>query len=228
MQTIPAPRLPAQAFPFPVLAGTTAGAARLPGRPMRLPRGGMVYAEGAAASELYKVVSGTIRTLRILPDGRRLVASFALPGEVFGLEGLGLHRFTAEAVTESVVIAFNRREIEDCIGREPQAAHSWQAFTLEELAAAQDRCILLGRKSACERVASFLLDLEARGEQQRDVIDLPMSRYDIADYLGLTAETVSRVLSSLRKRRLVADAGLHRLRIADRAMLEELARDGEA
>lgn len=216
-------------FPFPVVAGAASAAstAHLPGRPQRLQRGGLAYAEGAAARDLYKVVSGCIRTYRFLSDGRRMVASFALPGEVFGLDGRGAHRFSAEAVTEAVVIAFARKEIDDCVGREPGAAHSWQAYALEKLSAAEDRCLLLGRMSAAERVASFLLDMDRRGPRIPGIIDLPMSRYDIADHLGLTAETISRVLTSLRKRGIIADQGQHRVELLDREVLESVADGGE-
>lgn len=229
MQTVAA-RSTALAFPFPVVAKAAAAVAtpaHLPGRPMRLQRGEPVYAEGAAARDLYKVVSGCIRTYRFLPDGRRMVASFALPGEVFGLDGNGAHRFSAEAITEAVVIAFARKEIDDCVDREPCAAQSWQAYALEKLSAAEDRCLLLGRMSAAERVANFLLDVESRSLQGAGVIDLPMSRYDIADHLGLTAETVSRILTSFRKRRIIADQSLHRVKLLDRDALESQADGGE-
>lgn len=226
MQTVAA-RGQALAFPFPVVAKAVAAdtCSRLPGRPIRLQRGEPIYREGAVAHDLYKVVSGTVRTCRILPDGRRMVTSFALAGEVFGLEGVGAHRVSAEAVTECVVIAFARKAIDDCVDREPVAAHSWQAFTLEMLSASEERCLLLGRKSAAERVATFLLDLAGRSLLETDVVELPMSRYDVADHLGLTAETVSRVLSGFRRRRLIADQGPHRLRLLNRDALEEQAND---
>ncbi|KAA2213688.1 helix-turn-helix domain-containing protein [Teichococcus oryzae] len=230
MQTAMVTRNPAQAFPFPVFAkaGSALVAERFLGRPLRLARGAEIYAEGSPIETLFEVVSGTVRTRRLLPDGRRCIASFALPGEVFGLDGTGRHRFSAEAVTEAVVIAFARKDIEDCIGREPRAAHSWQAFTLRHLEAAQDRCILLGRRSAAERVASFLADLADRGQHGPHLLDLPMSRYDIADYLGLTAETVSRTLSALRRRRLIADGANHQIHILDRDALDEQAGEGDA
>ncbi|MBL6457373.1 helix-turn-helix domain-containing protein [Belnapia sp. T6] len=190
---------------------------------MRFQRGSEIYAEGKAADQLYKVVSGTVRTCRLLPDGRRLVAQFALAGELFGLDGVSHHRFFAEAVTDVVLIAFPRGEINDWVDRDSTVAQSWQAYTLEKLAAAQDRFILLGRRTASERVAAFLLDLVKRGQGPDDIVELPMSRYDIADYLGLTAETISRTLTALRKNRIIADQGCHKLRILDRDALEEQA-----
>ncbi|WP_424138700.1 helix-turn-helix domain-containing protein [Roseomonas chloroacetimidivorans] len=218
---------PLPAFPF-LMLGMSAAAAGLtshplPGRTMRLQRGREIYAEGDKADQLYKVVSGTVRTCRLLPDGRRLVAQFALSGELFGLDGVSHHRFFAEAVTDVVLVAFPRREINLWVDRDPAVAQSWQAYTLEKLAAAQDRFILLGRRTATERVAAFLLDLAERGQGSAGTVDLPMSRYDIADYLGLTAETVSRVLSTLRKKRIIADQGCHSLRILDQDALEDQA-----
>ena len=195
----------------------------LPSRILRLQRGAEIYADGDSADRLYKVISGTVRTCRLLPDGRRMIAQFALPGEIFGLDGLCHHRFFAEAVSDVVVQAFPRQEINRLVSHDPAAAQSWQAYTLERLAAAEDRFILLGRRTATERVAAFLLDLAGRGQAADGIVDLPMSRYDIADYLGLTAETVSRVLSTLRRKCVIADHGCHNLRILDRAALEEHA-----
>lgn len=192
----------------------------LPSRILRLQRGAQIYADGDSADRLYKVIAGTIRTCRLLPDGRRMIAQFALPGEMFGLDGLCHHRFFAEAVSDVVVQVFLRQEIDRLISRDPAAAQSWQTYTLERLAAAEDRFILLGRRTATERVAAFLLDLAGRGQAAAGIVDLPMSRYDIADYLGLTAETVSRVLSTLRRKCVIADHGCHNLRILDRAALE--------
>jgi len=222
---------PIPAFPFPVpglnAAGQSLASQPLPERIMRVQRGREIYAEGDMADQLYKVISGTVRTCRLLPDGRRLVAQFALSGEFFGLDGVSHHRFFAEAVSDVVLVAFPRREINHWVERDPAVAQSWQAYTLEKLAAAQDRFILLGRRTATERVAAFLLDLAERGRGPVGTVDLPMSRYDIADYLGLTAETVSRVLTNLRKSRIIGDQGCHRLRILDQDALQEQA-DEEA
>jgi len=217
----------APACPFPLQGLAEAPSHRMPGRLLRFERGAEIYAEGQEADHVYQVLSGTIRTCRLLPDGRRLIAQFALAGKIFGLDAIGRRRFSAEAVTDVVVMGFARRDLQAWLGQEPAAAQSWQTYTLETLAAAQDRFIILGRRTAGERVAAFLLDLAERGPQQDGIVALPMSRYDIADYLGLTAETVSRVLTGLRKRRLIANHGSHHLRILNRDALEEQA-DEEA
>ncbi|WP_176559954.1 helix-turn-helix domain-containing protein [Teichococcus rhizosphaerae] len=227
--TKPAPGLPPCLPPFlPFTDRPERGGAAIPGRPSRHLRGSEIYAEGSAIRQLYRVVSGAVRVCRMLPDGRRFIAQFALPGEVFGLDGVEEHRFSAEAVTEAVLIAFARRDLEACLDREPLAAQSWQAYTLEKLAAAQDRFILLGCRSATERVAHFLLDLAARARPGREGLALPMSRYDMADYLGLTAETVSRTLTLLRKAGMIAIEDNHRLHLLDTGRLMQAAEPGRA
>ncbi|PWC27010.1 helix-turn-helix domain-containing protein [Teichococcus aestuarii] len=210
-------------LPFPFTVAPERSGRAIPGRPGRLLRGAEIYAEGSKIRQFYKVVSGAVRVCRVLPDARRFIAQFALPGEVFGLDGVEEHRFSAEAITEVVLIAFARKDIDAYMDEEPLAAQSWQAFTLEKLAAAQDRSILLGCRSATERVAHFLLDLAARSCPGRPSVDLPMSRYDIADYLGLTAETVSRVLTALRKSGMIAIEDNHTLHILERERLTEVA-----
>ncbi|MBO1076557.1 helix-turn-helix domain-containing protein [Roseomonas sp. 1311] len=182
-----------------------------------------IYAEGSEIKKLYKVVSGTVRVCRMLPDGRRFIVLFALPGEIFGLDGVQQHRFSAEAVTEVVLIAFARKDLDAHMGREPVAAQSWQAFTLEKLAMTQDRLILLGCRSATERVAHFLLDLADRCRTRGNRLELPMSRYDIADHLELTAETVSRVFTILRKDGMIAIEDHHNLHLLDYDRLAEVA-----
>ncbi|USQ74124.1 cyclic nucleotide-binding domain-containing protein (plasmid) [Roseomonas mucosa] len=111
---------PALAYPFPMLTQSAAGPAqnlpRVAGRFRRLERNAAIYEEGSRADHIYKVVSGTVRTCRFRMDGRRLIGQFALPGEVFGLDGMGQHRFTAEAVTDAVVAAFSRPDIGDYLG----------------------------------------------------------------------------------------------------------------
>ena len=216
----PVPGLP---LPFPFMVAPERNTKAIPGRPSRYLRGAEIYAEGSDIKQLYKVVSGAVRVCRVLPDGRRFIAQFALDGEVFGLDGVEEHRFSAEAVTEVVLIAFARRDLDAYLDREPLAAQSWQTFTMEKLAAAHDRFILLGCRSAMERVTHFLLDLSARSRTGCNYLDLPMSRYDIADYLGLTAETVSRILTALRKAGMIAIEDNHTLHLLDYDKLSEAA-----
>ncbi|MXP63157.1 cyclic nucleotide-binding domain-containing protein [Roseomonas sp. M0104] len=195
------------------------------GHPLRLGRGAEIYAEGAPIGDLYKVVSGTVRTCRYLQDGRRVVAEFVLAGEIFGVDGVDHHNFSAEAVTEAVVIAFPREQLNAWVDHELPAARAWRNFMLAKLSGAQSHCVLLGRKTATERVASLLLDLADRAGSA-SLLDLPMSRYDIADHLGLTAETVSRIFSGFRRGGVIANRNSRKVRILDRSRLEaEAARD---
>jgi len=216
----------APTLPFPAvdmsIGGDEHGLQPLFGHALRLERGVEVYAEGTPIGELYKVVSGTVRTCRYLQDGRRVVAEFILTGEIFGLDGVDHHSFSAEAVTEAVVISFPCRQLDEWMEHELLAARAWRNFMLAKLSGAQSHFVLLGRKTAAERVASFLLDLSERGDSG-NLVDLPMSRYDIADHLGLTAETVSRIFSGFKRSGVLANRNGRKVRILDRARLEAQA-----
>jgi len=160
-----------------------------------------IFAEGDRAGFFYKVVSGAVRTCKLLSDGRRQIDAFHLPGDIFGLEAGDEHRFGAEAVGNATVIAY-RRFGSDVLSTSPGAfSREVLAAMMVSLERAQNHMLLLGRKSALEKIATFLLDLSARLED--DAIELPMSRTDIADHLGLTIETVSRSLTQLERRRII-------------------------
>ncbi len=160
-----------------------------------------IFGENEAAEYVYKVVSGAVRTYRILNDGRRQIGTFHLPGDVFGLEVGKLHQFSAEAIENAVVLMVRRSAIVAQAERDCGAAHELWTYTARELTRAQEHMLLLV-KSAPQRVASFLLEMSER-LAAADALDLPMSRQDIADYLGLTIETVSRTMSQL-----VSDAAI--------------------
>jgi CRP/FNR family transcriptional regulator, nitrogen fixation regulation protein len=167
----------------------------LMGATISYPRNAEIYGENEAADYLYKVVSGTVRTYKVLNDGRRQIGGFYLPGEVFGLEYADEHTLSAEAMTDAKVLVIKRSALEALAARDASIARQLFALTGCELRRVQERIMLL-IKSAQERVASFLLEMAAHGAAG-NAIDLPMSRQDIADYLGLTIETVSRTLTSL-------------------------------
>ncbi|PTM94202.1 helix-turn-helix domain-containing protein [Mycoplana dimorpha] len=155
-----------------------------------------IYAEGDNVDKCYQVVVGAVRVCRLLADGRRQVVSFHLAGEMFGFEAGNKHRFFAEAITETRLGVFGRR---------PMQEHSRELLDLALLgmARAQEHLLVIGRQCAVERMAAFLMDLSGRLGGLRQV-KLPMSRQDIADYLGLTIETVSRVMTKLRERSVIA------------------------
>lgn len=172
----------------------------------RLAKDEELFAEGDEAAFFYKVTSGALRTCRLLDDGRRQIDAFHLPGDLFGIEAGGEHRHTAEAVGDATVVAYRCGPHELASGEGPHA-RAVVASVLRALERAQDHILLLGRTSALERIASFLLDLAERLPGD-GTIDLPMSRTDIADHLGLTIETVSRSLTQL-KRLGVIDLPVH-------------------
>ncbi|MBV9995905.1 MAG: helix-turn-helix domain-containing protein [Caulobacteraceae bacterium] len=176
-----------------------------------------VFAEGDRADFVYRVVSGAVRMTRVLADGRRQVADFYLPGDVFGVE-LGAERTaTAEAVGE-VMLVVARRAV---LASDPAQAQKLWRQALGELGRCRDHLLTVTHRSATERVARFLLDLGVRlgGEAQ---IDLPMSRQDIADYLGLTIETVSRTMTQLQADGLVRLSGCRQVTFARPAALAGL------
>lgn len=178
-----------------------------------------LYAEGDRADCWFKVVSGTVRICKLMADGRRHIAEFLYGGDCFGLDGSGERVFAAEAVGDVIVMRFNRAATERLIDERPEIARRMCNMTLRNLAHAQTRLLLLGRMTAPERVASFLIELAERRDVQR-VLDVPMSRNDIADYLGLTIETVCRVLSAMKRDGAIAILHPHRIEICDREALE--------
>jgi CRP/FNR family nitrogen fixation transcriptional regulator len=167
------------------------------GTPMPFGANTEIYGEGEPADYLYKVVSGAVRTCRILADGRRQIGSFYLPGEVFGLESGDDHAFSAEAIASSKVLVVKRSALLALAGRDRTIANELWATTCHELRIAQNHILLL-IKTAKERVVAFLLEMAERAPSAGQ-IELPMSRQDIADYLGLTIETVSRTLTELAR-----------------------------
>ncbi|HXX51450.1 MAG TPA: helix-turn-helix domain-containing protein [Xanthobacteraceae bacterium] len=166
----------------------------LMGATMVYPRNTEIFGENEPADYLYKVVSGSVRTYKILSDGRRQVGGFYLPGDIFGLEFADEHTLSAEAISDTKVLVVKRSTLTALAGRDASVAQQLFTLTGRELCRVQDRILLLV-KSAQERVASFLLEMAER--VSGNSIELPMSRQDIADYLGLTIETVSRTLTSL-------------------------------
>jgi CRP-like cAMP-binding protein len=177
-----------------------------------------VFGEGEPADHVYKVVRGGVRAFRTLSDGRRQICDFYLPGDVFGVEPGSEHRVTAEALTDSVLVAARRGALRPDDGAAAQ--HLW-ALAMEELRRSQDHALTLGRRSAGERVASFLVEMADRVGDGASV-ELPMSRQDMADYLGLTIETVSRSLTQLQVSGLIRLAGLRSILLRKRPALTEL------
>ena len=179
-----------------------------------------VYAQEEDADLIYRVVSGVVRTTRLLSDGRRQIGDFYQPGDLFGLEVGAQHRYSAEALCDCVIQVVKRASLKAQAGEGELDRAIWEA-TCRDLERAQDHVLLLGRKTACEKVASFLMDLAQRGDDE--TIELPMGRQDIADYLGLTIETVSRMLTQLQGSKVVEFASCRQFRVRKWEVLERLA-----
>lgn len=197
-----------------------AGPIDMMGAPLAFPRNGEIYGEGEAAEYVYKVISGTVRTSKVLADGRRQIGAFYLPGDVFGLESGDEHAFSAEAITASVVLMIRRSALVTLAGRDSGIARELWALTGRELARVQEHLMLLV-KTAHERVAGFLLEMAAR-RPAGDTVELPMSRQDIADYLGLTIETVSRTFTSLENEAAIELSNSRRIVLRNRLALREM------
>ncbi len=201
--------------------GIETGALGLAGSRVRFERDAEIYAEGDDAACFYEVVSGVVRSSKLLADGRRQIGAFLLPGDIFGFEAGAEHRFAAEAVTDCTVMVHRRRGVEALAARDAGLAQRLFAHTVRNLERTQEHMLLLGRKNAAEKVAAFLLDMAERAPAG-DGVDLPMTRYDIADYLGLTIETVSRTLSQLERQSAIALPSTRHIVLKNRAALRRL------
>lgn len=179
-----------------------------------------IFAQDEDADMIYRVVSGVVRTSRLMSDGRRQVGDFYYPGDIFGLEPGDEHRYSAEALSDCIVLVLKQSALRAEADAEALARVIWSA-TARELERAHEHVMLLGRKSAFEKVASFLSDITRRGKGHDG--DLPMSRQDIADYLGLTIETVSRTISKLQSAAIIEFEGCRHFRVRNDAALARLA-----
>jgi CRP-like cAMP-binding protein len=172
------------------------------GAPMSFGRNVEVFGEGEDAEYFYQVKTGCIRAYKVLNDGRRQIGAFYLPGDIFGIEAGNEHSFSAEAIAPSTVVVVKRSTINSRVSGNSTLARQLFDLTLAELQRAQGHALLLV-KTAQERVAGFLLEMASRAKSRTEV-ELPMSRQDIADYLGLTIETVSRTITQLESAAAIA------------------------
>jgi CRP/FNR family transcriptional regulator, nitrogen fixation regulation protein len=190
------------------------------GAAMPFARNSEIYGENEPADYVYKVVSGAVRSYKVLSDGRRQIGAFYLPGDIFGLEVGEQHTASAEAITESKVLLVKRSALVALAGRDNAVAQRLWRMAAAELQRAQEHIMLL-IKTAQERVAGFLLEMAARNAGAGEV-ELPMSRQDIADYLGLTIETVSRTLTQLENSGAIAVPVSRRIVLRSRGVLTRL------
>jgi CRP/FNR family nitrogen fixation transcriptional regulator len=197
-----------------------AGSIELMGTPISFARNAEIYGEKEPADYIYKVVSGAVRTYKVLIDGRRQIAAFYLPGDMFGLETGEEHAFSAEAVIDAKVLVIRRSLVSALAARDARVAHQLWTLAGRELQRTQNHALLLVR-TAPERVASFLLEMAER-IQCDDEVELPMSRQDVADYLGLTIETVSRMLTRLENASAISLPTSKRIVLRNPAALRRL------
>ncbi len=195
------------------------------GTTLTVRRGHEIYGEGDAADYCYRVVEGCVRTVKILADGTRQVGDILLPGDFFGFEISATHYFSAQAVAASVVRRYPRRAVLARAQTDLALTGHLHELTARALQAARLQMVRLCRKSAPERMASFLLEMAERTDAGGGYVHLPMSRSDIADYLGLVIETVSRVLTQFKAKRLIAIKDTNYINILDRAGLEDVEAD---
>jgi CRP/FNR family nitrogen fixation transcriptional regulator len=171
------------------------GIMELMGTKMLFRRNAEIYGEKEPADYIYKIFSGAVRAYRVLADGRRQIGAFYMAGDIFGLENPSKYTCSVEAISDTSVLLVRRRSLEAAISLDGYFAHQLLTDTARELHRVQDHLLVL-IKTAEQRVAGFLLEMYARGPNATP-IELPMSRQDIADYLGLTIETVSRTMTHL-------------------------------
>ena len=201
-------------------AALSEGPLGLMGAPMKFDRNEEVYGEDEAAEFLYQVVTGAVRTYRMLDDGRRQVVAFYLPGDIFGVEAGEVHLTSAEAVSNSQVLVVKRASVMARAEHERDLSRQLWTLTVCELQRVQQHSLVL-IKSAEERVAGFLLEMAGRCASGA-AIELPMSRQDIADYLGLTIETVSRTFTQFVQSGVIALETTRRIQLRNRAALNRL------
>ncbi|MEZ5824314.1 MAG: cyclic nucleotide-binding domain-containing protein [Geminicoccaceae bacterium] len=192
----------------------------------RIAAGACLIEEGDPAECVFTVLDGMLKLYKLMPDGRRQITGFLLPGDFVGLAFGESYIYSAEAVVETSACRFRRSQFHRMMEDYPSLESRLLSKVSTELAAAQEQMLLLGRKTARERLATFLLGLAARMQRTTgDHVRLPMGRADIADFLGLTVETVSRTFTAMRKAGFLAQVDKQGVVIADMTRLQEVAGD---
>jgi CRP/FNR family nitrogen fixation transcriptional regulator len=197
------------------------GALRTIGPVLQFTRDQEIYGQGDDADVFYRVVFGVVRTCKFLSDGRRQIESFLTAGDIFGLETGADYSFAAEAVSDCGLVSYRRRTVESSAARDERVLGQLYRHALHSLAQARDHALVLGRRSALEKVAAFLLEWAERSRSQTQ-ITLAMTRQDIGDYLGLTIETVSRTLSELEREGMIHIPSPRQIEIRDAEALTDL------
>jgi CRP/FNR family nitrogen fixation transcriptional regulator len=192
-------------------------------RQFKYSQGSEIYGEAEPADYVYQIIDGAVRSYKLLSDGRRQIGAFHLVGDIFGLENNNVHRFTAEAIVDTTVLLVKRVNLEHVADEDIVLTRSLLSMTTTHLQHAENHILLLGRKTSQERVVAFFREMDRRLPPAK-VMALPMSRRDIADYLGITLETVSRVISYLRTKKILGfyHQNQREIVLLDRRRLAEL------
>jgi CRP/FNR family transcriptional regulator len=193
--------------------------------------GSALFWEGDPAKHVFEVVEGVLRIFKFLSDGRRAITGFLYPGDLVGVSMRDVYLYNAEAVTPIKIRRFASASFQEAINLSPELRPQLFARLCDEMASAQDQMVLLSRKNAEERICTFLLLLAKRascGKNLSTNIEIPMTRLDMADYLGLTIETVSRTVTSLIGRGIITQSGRHDISIKKLDTMMRLAGHVEA
>lgn len=195
---------------------------RTAGTVVHVAQGREIFAEGDDTDLFYKVVSGVVRACKFLNDGRRQIEAFHVAGDLFGLELDEERLMSAEAVSDCTLVCYRRRSVETLAQKDQTVSRQLFQYAMQNMASAQAHSLLLGRRGAVEKLAAFLLGWAKQSANKR-VLHLAMTRQDIADYLGLTIETVSRSLTQLERDNVIALPSTREVRILNSDVLEDLA-----
>ncbi|AFL54841.1 MULTISPECIES: Crp/Fnr family transcriptional regulator [Sinorhizobium] len=194
----------------------------------RFEPGEAIFWEGDEATHIFEVEDGMLRALRLLGDGRRIIVGFLRTGDLLGVSLKERYLYTVEAISPVQLRRFPRRRFEDEVARDPRLQEQLFSKLRDEMTAAQDQAVLLSRRSAEEKLANFLLLMKERGNSEhRAIVDLPMTRLDIANYLGMTIETVSRTITKLANGGIIAAAGRRSIKVLKMEPLRLLAEGDE-
>ena len=193
----------------------------------RYNRNETIFSEGDPAAASFKVVSGAVRLCKVLPDGRRQITDFRLAGDFFGLEATDEYALTAEALGDVVAVRYSRTRLDRLEDEQANVRRDLMDVLRRDLTAAQMHLIMLGRQTAMERVASFLVQLADRQDAEDGAsVEVPMGRQDIADYLGLTIETVCRAISELKRGHTIGVPDRHHIVVRRLDALQAVAEGG--
>ncbi len=185
-----------------------------------------LFDEQQPAQQVYIITAGTMRLYKLLPDGRRQVTGFLFVSDFLGLANGENYAYSAEAVTYAELCRFRKTDLDKLLDRFPRVEKRMFGLASNELAVAQEQMLLLGRKFARERIATFLLMLQERAsrrEPRKNDVAVPMSRADVGDYLGLSTETVSRTFTELKQANVIALDKPTQIRILDQQLIKDIA-----